>query len=318
MGRYQKISNKNSSLEISRKSKEFKNKLKINKRINLGFKIALYLFLILYALVSLYPLIWALLASLIDPNFIKSLGMNPVPKGASLSFGNYRSLFTNPLTREFAGAWIINSMIYSIMNATINCFFNFLAGYALARISFKGKKFIIWYIIVAMMVPVQATQIPQLFILIKLGIIDPYQSNFLWLLGVLSTGMTSGVLIFMVRQFYINKSSSIEEAGLIDGLSRFKVFWKVSLRSMMPLLATQWAMIFIGSWNNFIMFTLWASGDPSRMTLTAAFQTLADNKYGNAGAGRMLAAANLAIIPVLVVYLGSLHFQRKVMVDGEK
>ncbi len=307
-----------SPLEGKRKNKEFENKLKRNQIINRVTKIVLYIFLALYALISFYPLIWAMVSSFVDPDKLSSIGLWPVPKNAALTTENYKSLFGNPLTSQYASAWIATSFIYAFSNATINCFFNFLAGYALARISFKGRKFVIWYILVALMVPVQATQIPQLFILIKIGIINPYQSNFIWFLGILTTGMTSGVLIFMVRQFYVNQSASIEEAGMIDGLSRFKIFFKVSLRSMLPLLATQWAMIFIGSWNNFIMFTLWASGDPSRMTITAAFNILADSKYGSAGTGRLLAATNLSILPVLAVYIISLKFQRKVMIDGEK
>ncbi|CAM9128079.1 carbohydrate ABC transporter permease [Mycoplasma marinum] len=306
------------NIEGKRKNREFEKKLKRTNKINKVIKLLLYFFLAAYALISFYPLFWALISSFVESDKLKGIGIWPIPAGSKLTTENYNSLFTNPLTKQYATSWLMTSVIYSLSNATINCFFNFLAGYALARISFKGRKIVIWYIIVALMIPVQATQVPQLYILIKLGFIDPYQSNFIWFIGILTTGMTSGVLIFMVRQFYVNQSASIEEAGMIDGLSRFKVFLKVSIRSMLPLLATQWAMIFIGSWNNFIMFTLWASGDPTRMTITAAFNILADSKYGSSGTGRLLAATNLSILPVLAVYVISLKFQRKVMIDGEK
>lgn len=279
-------------------------------------KYVLYSFLVLYILISVYPFLWAFYVSFANPNTLPSLGLFPNVK--DFTTANYSSLFTNPLTGEFFGTWLSNSVLYSIANASINAFFNFLAGYSLARIKFKAKKAIVWYILAALMVPVQATQVPQLTILIRLGFINAETPTLLWFVGIMTTGMTSGVLIFMVRQFYLNQSPSIEEAGLIDGLGRFQVFTKVSLRSMLPLLATQWTMVFIGSWNNFIMFTLWANGMPERMNLMSAFTLMAQTRFGNDGQGRALAAANISIIPVLSVYVLSLKYQRKVMVDGEK
>ncbi|WKX02588.1 carbohydrate ABC transporter permease [Candidatus Mycoplasma mahonii] len=303
-----------SIIDSHRREKSIKRNW-INKKV---LKIILYTFLSLYILISMWPFIWALVVSFENPNKINSIGLNPFIKDAGWTTDNYSAFFNSSLTKDYAQTWIINSVVYSTLNATINCFFNFLAGYALARIAFKAKKVVIWYIIAGMMIPVQATQIPQLLILMKLGLISARTPNFLWFIGIITTGMTSGVLIFMIRQFYLNNSASIEEAGLIDGLSYWKVFYKISIKSMLPLLATQWAMVFIGSWNNFIMFTLWASGIPERMTFMPALVSLSETKHGNAGQGRALAATNLSVLPVLFVYMVSLRFQKRVNIDGEK
>lgn len=282
-------------------------------------KTILYTFLALYALVSLYPFIWAFIVSFANPNRIPDIGISPFVQNPGWTVDNYSSLFSNPTVGKYVGSWLGTSVLYSTLNATLNCFFNFLAGYALARMTFKGRNFIVWYIIVALMVPVQATQIPQYLILIKMNVINKNTPYGIWMVGILSTGLTSGILIFQVRQFYLNQSASIEEAGLIDGLSRFKVFLKISLKSMLPVLAMQWAAVFIGSWNNFIMFQLYSVGNPEYFNLQTGMSLVASSKddpYGSQG--RAIAATNMSVLPVIAVYIISLHFQKRVMVNGEK
>lgn len=297
--------------KATKKLKHTKAKLKISRVI-------LFTFLTLYILVSIYPFIWSFTVSFMNPNRIPDIGLSPFVKNPGWTANNYNSLFSNQFTKDFMGSWITTSVIYSVLNATLNCFFNFLAGYALARMTFKGRNLIIWYILVALMIPVQATQIPQYMILIKIGIVNAQTPKWIFMAGILSTGLTSGILIFQVRQFYLNQSASIEEAGLIDGLSRFRVFYKISLKSMLPVLAMQWAAVFIGSWNNFILFQLWSVGIPNKMNLQTAITLLSQTKFGMEGTGRALAATNISILPVLTVYIISLQFQKRIMVNGEK
>lgn len=297
--------------QTAKRLKSTKTKYKVTKTV-------LYTFLAIYALISIYPFIWAFVVSFMNPNRIPDIGISPFVKNPGWTSSNYSTLFTAGMSSQYAGHWIVNSIVYSTVNATINCFFNFLAGYALARMTFKGRNVIIWYILVALMIPSQATQIPQYLILLKLGIINANIPTTIWMIGILTTGLTSGILIFQVRQFYLNQSASIEEAGLIDGLSRFRVFMKISLKSMLPVLAMQWAAVFIGSWNNFILFQLWSVGMPERFNLQTGITLLSQTRNGVEGQGKALAATNISVLPVLVVYMTSLHFQKRVMVNGEK
>lgn len=299
-------------------NEEKRNRIRSIKRIKIFIKVLIILFLCFYALLSIYPFVWSIAAAFHTPSQIRRLELIPWLPDSIFTTKNFTGFFNQGITQRYGTRWLFNSAIYSTLNATINCFFNFLAGYALARIAFGTRKSVIWFMLAGTMIPVQATQIPQLIILIRLGFISNTSPYFVFMMGILSSGMTSTILIFQVRQFYLNQSSSIEEAGLVDGLSRFKVFLKVSLRSMFPLLATQWAMVFIGSWNNFIMFQLWSFGKPDYLNFVGGLIVTSQDKESFDGMGRLLAGTNFSILPVLGVYLISLKFQRKIMVEGEK
>ncbi len=307
------------SLTDRRKTHKYKQKEKRATNWGIIKKIIIYLVLIFWLFVSLFPFIWAITASFKTPSNIATLGVNPFPGKWTLQ--NFESIFTSTFTKQHIGIWIKNSFIFSIAVATLNVFFNFLAGYALARIHFKGKKQLLWIFISGMMIPAQITQIPQLFLLIQMGFIGGDVTDNIWFIGIIFTSMTSAMWIFLVRQFYINLGNSSEEAGTLDGLSTFGVFWRISLKLMIPLIATQWAMIFMASWNNFIMFTLWSGGEASRMTITAALQVIgsaASSVDPNEGRAVTLAATNIATLPVILIYLLSLFFQKQNIVEGEK
>ncbi len=283
-------------------------------------KILMYSFLVLYALLSLFPFFWSLTGSFNHHEDLSSVGLNPIPVNG-WTLDNYNYLFSSAAMKRNLGLWMKNSFIYAIGTSTLNVFFNFLAGYGLARIKFRGKNLILWYLIVGMMIPAQITQIPQLIILIKMGVIGGNISNSIFFIGIIFTGMTSAPWVFMVRQFYLNISPSVEEAASLDGLTTFGVFFKISLKQLIPLMATMWTLIFMAAWNNYIMFTLWAGGDPARMTMTAGLQTITAAAYQvppSVLKAATLAATNLAILPVMLVYFASLYFQRRVAIEGEK
>ncbi|TCG10509.1 carbohydrate ABC transporter permease [Mycoplasma marinum] len=310
---------KQNSIRARRETHKYNKRAKLSKRLHISRKLLIYAILIFWLVVSLFPFIWAITASFKTPANIASLGINPFP--GKWTTENFDYIFHSTFTKEFIGVWIKNSIIFSVACSTLNVFFNFLAGYALARIHFKGKKQLLWIFIAGMMIPAQITQIPQLFILIQMGFIGGDVADNIWFIGIIFTSMTSAMWIFLVRQFYINLGNSAEEAGTLDGLSTFGVFIRISLKLMIPLIATQWAMIFMASWNNFIMFTLWSGGEPSRMTITAALQVIgsaANASDPNQGRAITLAATNIATLPVIIVYLCSLFFQRKQIGENDK
>ena len=307
------------TLRDRRKKRQFDKKNSRKKFLNISIRTWVYILLIVWALVCLFPFIWGALAPMNDYTEVKTLGINPIPKHWTLD--NYKMLFEDPQTRKNLGNWMFNSFFYGTINATLNVFFNFLAGYALARIKFKGKNLIFWYLIVGTMIPAQVTQIPQLIILINLGTVSAQTNDMIFLLSIVMTGMTSATWIFLSRQFYLNIGVSAEEAGVLDGLTTFGAFFKISLRQMIPLMATMWTMIFMFSWNNYVMFTLMAGNDPDRQILTSGLNIIGDKAgHGNPDLGLAitLAATNIVVLPLIIVYVTSLFFQKKTLVEGEK
>lgn len=277
-----------------------------------------HIILAFWALISLFPFFWALIASFNTPADVWTIGINPFPENGWTT-QNYKQIFTDATLKEYFGTWFANGMIFAVLTATLNTFFNFLAGYGLARIHFRGRNTIMWYLIVGMMIPGQITQWPQFIILAKMGFMGADVPMSIWFMGITFTGMTSAMFVFLIRQMFVAKGNSAEEAATLDGLSTFKTFFKISLRTMFPIMATQWAMIFMGSWNNFTQFVIWSGGNVERYNLVSGLQTVGGSfSRPDIAKAVTLAASNLSIIPPLVVYLGSLYFHKKQIIEGEK
>lgn len=309
------------TLRQRRFRRDFSKKNARKKFLNISIRTWVYILLILWAVICLFPFLWGAIAPLNDYTKVKALGLNPIPHSGDWTLDNYKMLFTDPYIKKYMGKWLFNSFFYGILNASLNVFFNFLAGYALARIKFRGKNLIFWYLIVGTMIPAQVTQIPQLIILLNLGTIQANVSDTIFLLSIVMTGMTSATWIFLSRQFYLNVGVSAEEAGVMDGLTTFGAFFKISLRQMIPLMATMWTMIFMFSWNNYVMFTLMAGTNPDRQIMTSSLGVLKENigaTNPDLTLAVTLAATNIVVLPLLIVYVLSLFFQRKTLVEGEK
>lgn len=308
-------------IQLQRLKHESIRKDKFRKFFEAHKRIIIYGVLIIWLVASIYPFIWALIAPFNDYTKVSTLGLNPIPKDGWTT-ENYRFLFENSIVSGNMTKWLSNSFIYSICNATVNVFFNFLAGFALSRIAFRSKKAILWYLLAGTMIPAQVTQIPQLIILINMGVIGSNVAESKFFMGIIFTSMTSATWVFMARQYYMNIGVSAEEAGSLDGLSTFGTFFRISLRQVIPLMATMWTLIFMAGWNNYIMFTIWSGGDVGRMNLTAGLGVvgsiatqLRDPAFGKV---MTLTATNIAALPVMAVYLMSLYFQKKQVIEGEK
>lgn len=309
------------TLRAERLKHESLRKDKFATFFNSHKKVIIYIVLLFWLACSIYPFIWAMIAPFNHYTDISSLGINPIPKHGWTT-ENYDFLFQNSIVSKNMSKWLSNSFIYSICNATVNVFFNFLAGFALSRIAFRSKKMVLWYLLAGTMIPAQVTQIPQLIILIKMGVIGSNVAESKFFIGIIFTSMTSATWVFMARQYYMNIGVSAEEAGSLDGLSTFGTFFRISLRQVIPLMATMWTLIFMAGWNNYIMFTIWSGGDVDRMNLTAGLGTVGNiaSQLKDPTFGKVitLTATNVAALPVMIVYLLSLYFQKKQVIEGEK
>lgn len=276
-----------------------------------------YAVLIFWALICLFPFIWTMFSSFKNPYLISLQGINPFPK--EWTTVNYTSIFQNDTLSEFATTWITNSVTYSVITAVLNATFNIMGGFALAKIAMKGKGIVIYYFIVSILVPSQATFFPSFFILSKMGIISVDISSTAFLLAVVFSGMANIVLTFMARQFFLTQTSEMEEAAKMDGCSMLLVFVKITLRRMLPLFATQFVLVFMGSWNNFLTFQLYALGDFHKMTLNSGVYALAKSSIDKAvGYGQTLAISNISFIPMFAIYLVSLKIQLRGIKGGNK
>ncbi len=260
---------------------------KMKIRRFLTWKTLLYILLTLYAIITLIPFLWALSASFKPLSEIVSSEPNFVPKNFTLD--NYKQIFfQEPLFLR----WLFNSVVIAISVTVLNLLFNSMAGYALARLDFRGKGFWFFLILAVLAVPAQITLIPTFLILKALGWLNSYQ-------GMIVPSMVNATFIFMMRQFFVNFPRELEEAAQLDGLNTWGIFRHIVLPLAKPALAAQAVFVFMGSWNNFLL-PIVILFDPEMFTLPLGLNSFKGQfiSYWN----YIMAASMVFTLPALAIY----------------
>ncbi|MEH1920517.1 carbohydrate ABC transporter permease [Nostoc sp.] len=250
-------------------------------------KALLYVLLTLYAIITLIPFLWALSASFKPLSEIVSGEPNFLPKNFTLD--NYKQIF---LQEPLFWRWLFNSVAIAISVTLLNLLLNSMAGYALARLRFVGKRFWFFLILAVLAVPAQITLIPTFLILKAIGWLNSYQ-------GMIAPSMVNATFIFMMRQFFVNFPKELEEAAQLDGLNTFGIFRHIVLPLAKPALAAQAVFVFMGSWNNFLL-PIVILFDPEMFTLPLGLNTFKGQyiSYWN----YIMAASMVFTLPALGIY----------------
>ncbi|NJM76853.1 MAG: carbohydrate ABC transporter permease [Acaryochloridaceae cyanobacterium RU_4_10] len=194
---------------------------------NTPIQILIYVVLGFYGVITLIPFVWAISASFKPLAELTSGQFNWIPQQFTLE--NYRQIFER---EPLFGRWVGNSLLIGVSVTLLNLLFNSMAGYALARLNFVGRRFWFFLILAVLAVPAQVTLIPTFLILKVLGWLNSYQ-------GMVVPGMVNATFIFMMRQFFVNFPKELEEAAALDGLNPFQIFWYIVLPLAKPALAAQ-------------------------------------------------------------------------------
>jgi multiple sugar transport system permease protein len=255
---------------------------------HLRIKGLVYGLLTLYAVITLIPFLWALSASFKPLSEIISGTINFIPKQFTLD--NYRQVF---LQEPLFLRWLFNSILIAVSVTILNLIFNSMAGYALARLRFPGRQFWFFLILAVLAVPIQVTLIPTFLILKALGWLNSYQ-------GMVAPVMVNATYIFLMRQFFVSFPRELEEAAALDGLNQFGTFWHIVLPLAKPALATQAILVFMASWNNFLL-PLVVLFEPEMFTLPLGLNTFKGTyiSYWN----YIMAASMIFTLPVLSIYV---------------
>ncbi|RGC70074.1 L-arabinose transport system permease protein AraQ [Micromonospora sp. MW-13] len=266
----------------------------------LASRLAGYAVLVFFALVFLYPFVIQIGNSLKTEPDAAANPLSPVPDPLTLA----------GFERIFAGTnfplWLGNSLLVTVLVTLGRVFFDSLAGYALARLRFRGRSGLFAAIIAVLAVPGVVLLIPKFLVLNQLGMYDSYA-------GLVVPLLADAAGVFIMKQFFESIPVSVEEAARIDGAGVFRTFWSVVLPMAKPALITLTILSFQGSWNEF-PHSLVSVQDPGLFTLPRG---LADLVSGSLGKGTQyplkLGAALLATIPVAVLFV---IFQRYFVRDA--
>jgi len=265
-------------------------------RLILGRSV-LYAVLIAIAVVYIFPFLIDVATSFKTESDAAADPLSLVP--ATITTAAYEKLFLNS---DFP-IWFKNSAIVTIVVTLGRVFFDSLAGYALARLHFRGRNVMFAGLIAVMSVPAVVLLIPKFLVINQLGIYDSYA-------GMIIPLLTDAAGIFIMKNFFESIPQSVEEQARIDGAGTFRVFWSVVLPMARPALITIIILSFQGSWNELSHFII-STQSPDLTTLTKGVASLASGQLSQGTQYPLkLAAAAIMTIPVAVVFF---VFQKRIM-----
>ncbi|MBM5607867.1 carbohydrate ABC transporter permease [Listeria ivanovii] len=252
--------------------------------------------MVLVLFIIAFPFLWLLLSSF---KFEKDIISFP-PKifADSYTLNNYIKVWsTIPLLD-----YIKNTIIFAGGTVITSVFFDSLAGYAFARMNFKGKSVLFYFVLLTMMIPFQVFMIPLFLEVNLLGLLDTYS-------GLIIPRMTTAFGIFMMRSFFITLPSSLEEAARIDGLNEFRIFWKIMLPLSKPTVLSLAIFTLMNSWND-LLYPLILTSSSEMRTLPAGLALFTGQNISFYGP--VMAGTVISMLPLLIVYM----FAQKYFVQG--
>ncbi|HEU0235255.1 MAG TPA: carbohydrate ABC transporter permease [Candidatus Limnocylindrales bacterium] len=254
-------------------------------------------------LAMIFPFLWMLSTS------FQSAGALLVPPPqlipSPIELGNYAEIASAfPLWRFLA-----NSLGVAAVATTLQVATSAMAGYAFARLRFRGRDALFLLYIATLMVPLQVTILP-LFVEMKyLGLVDSYGALVL-------PSIASAFGTFLLRQAFLGLPRELEEAAFMDGAGHLTVFRRIVLPLAMPAIATLAVFSFVASWNSFL-WPLIIVNSPDLMTLPVGLSNL-QGRYATAW-NLLMAGSTVAVVPILIVYvIGQKYVIRGVTLSGLK
>ena len=252
--------------------------------------------LLLGALVFLFPFYYMLIGSLQKKPDTSLAGLIPF---GGITLENYSSINS----RVDLVQSLLNSLIFTggVMLGTV--VFGVLAGYALARLHFRGRGTLFATMLLVQIIPFQLLVIPLYVMIVRYyGLADSY-------MGMIAPYLINSTAVFIFRQFFLSLPDDLFSAAMIDGASEIRILWSVALPLVKPALLTAMLLTFIGPWNEFLWPFL-VTKDPEMQPLAVTLANYISNIAGRASNpfGAILAGAVVLATPAVALFVA---FQRK-------
>lgn len=253
-----------------------------------GTLVGSYVPLIIATLIVALPLLWMVSASLKPTDEIVTLSPTLFPENPT--FQNYVEASR---TVSF-GRLFLNSTIVTVLGASIKVVLAILTAYALVFIRFPGKRWVFFFILVALMVPPQVSILPNFQLIAGWGGMNTY-----W--GIILPGLGTAFGTFLLRQHFLTLPASMLEAAQLDGAGHFRRLWQVVVPVSGPAIATVALVTIVNEWNDYL-WPLIITDRAEMMTLPVGLTLLRNNESSLASFGTLMAGAVLVVVPVLIVF----------------
>ena len=261
-------------------------------------KVVLYLFLIGFAILFIFPFLWMVSTSLKELKEALSINLNLIP--TKIHWDNYLKA-----TREIPfWNYLLNTIFLCTMNVigtTLSCSF---VAYGFSRIEWKGRDKFFAITLATMMIPFPVLMVPLYKIFLSLDWIGTYKP--LWVPAFLGSAYN----IFLLRQFFLRLPKELTEAAMIDGCSHIRIFFQIILPLSIPSLLVVALFNFMYVWNDFMGPLIYLT-EQKDFTLALGLQSF-QSKLGGVEINYLMAAATLMVMPIVILYF----FTQKTFIEG--
>lgn len=258
----------------------------IGKRIGMGI---LYAVLVIIAIIQIYPLVWVFELSLKTNQEV--FGMSPFALPKDPQWGNYIKAWTTGGINKY----FMNSVWYTVVAVVLTLILGSFVTFALTRMEWKLKGFVLALFMAAYMIPLHSTLIPLFNIYKHINLIDNPLS-----IIISYTTFNLPITIMILLGFYQALPREIEEAAVIDGCSVHRIFFQITLPMTSPVLVTTAIINMIYNWNEFVFVNTFISSEKWK-TITVGVNNFVGQYLTDWGA--IGATLVISILPVLIVYL---------------
>ncbi|QBD82664.1 carbohydrate ABC transporter permease [Ktedonosporobacter rubrisoli] len=219
-----------------------------------------------------------------------------------LHFGNIQELLSDPEVPFMDG--MANSALVAVLQTAGQILFSALAGYGLARIPYRWANQVFFAILLTLMIPSVVIFVPTYVVVSYMGWVSTLQ-------GLVVPGMFSGFTTFLFRQFFLGFPHELEEAGRVDGLGYWGVFWRIVVPNSLGITAALSVITFIASWNAFL-WPLVIGQDQSAWTVQVVLSNFLNAQVLNLH--ELFIGAALAILPLVILFF----ILQRYIVEGYK
>lgn len=274
------------------------------RRISIG-RVFAWVVMVILLIITIFPFYWMLRTALSTNGALAANASSLLP--AEFSWNGFRRVFgLQPIDEAIAdggsGAqmdfwrYLLNSVIVATVVTVCQVFFSAMAAYAFSRLKWKGRNLVFSVFLLSLMVPVIFTLLPNFLLIKQLGLIDT-------LFGImLPSLLIAPFAIFFLRQFFLNVPLEVEEAALVDGASKIRVFFGVVLPMSVAPIATISILTYISAWNDYFWPLMVSYSDESRVLTVALGAFRAQSPSGGPDWAGLMAATLVAALPMIILF----------------
>lgn len=262
------------------------------KQRNIGYKIVMYVLLIVLTVITLMPLLWMLSASIKTDSEVFSLNFSWLPEVPR--WDNYSRIWSKIPLLTFT----FNSVKLTVIVTFIQVVTSSFAAYGFSKCRFRGRDVLFLFYVATIAIPWQVYMLPQYSMMNKMSLVDSH-------LGYVLMQSFTAFGVFLMRQFFMSLPNELLEAGRIDGLSEYGNYFRIALPLSKPSVATLTIFSFVTIWNDYMGPNIYFNSTENKTIQLGIkmFISQYSTEYG-----LVMAASVLSLIPVLIIFLSGQKF----------